>query len=552
MKFVKTQNWNLIDENLKNIYWFKYTCLNNMKRRKFEEIFYGWLDKVFKNENPNIILKFFNKKEEFVILKRKKEYLKRFKKEFSNLSSKNKKLLLTVNLNSFPKEILEMKNLKAPSLVKMVWKNLQECYEVLEREKFVKKYSYNFKDRWHVLKEFKTFENFENFIKNKKWLKTNFEKFEYYKLTKEQFLYLKEKRKFLDYFKSWFARLSLENKNILIKYWFDKLLKRKYYLKKEHFIKYFHLNKKQYLKEIERKKFLKIFWKWFSNRKEKILNKIYKLWFNKVLEILKEKYWLKTKYEKLNFIFETKEKFLFYQFWEKYGKWFSKSNNYKLKKFFIENLNWRNIKYRWKWMLKIFLFETKNNFIFDVNNSKIICPLCKNHLELSECELIRMKNTRNPWKICTKCNPKIKATSLKEDEFYEKIKSFYQWEIIRNSKKLLWNWKEIDIYLPREKIAIEYNWSFWHHNKKDNLKLEKCIEKWMEFFVAWEHTEEEDLKNLKDKIFWKEFTEDEIIVENKHYQKINWYEKVWEIPQTFEMIGNYKIWDLGKTIWKKV
>ena len=84
-------------------------------------------------------------------------------------------------------------------------------------------------------------------------------------------------------------------------------------------------------------------------------------------------------------------------------------------------------------------------------------------------------------KGCPKCSL---STSDKEKEILELIKKNYEKEIVVNDRDLL-NGKEIDIYLPEDNIAFEYNGLYWHseamgigrnyHSSKTKALLEKDI-----------------------------------------------------------------------------
>lgn len=62
---------------------------------------------------------------------------------------------------------------------------------------------------------------------------------------------------------------------------------------------------------------------------------------------------------------------------------------------------------------------------------------------------------------CPKCSHK---TSKEELELKEFIKSFYNKTILFNERGVL-NGKELDIYLPDDKIAIEYDGLYWHSDE---------------------------------------------------------------------------------------
>ena len=56
---------------------------------------------------------------------------------------------------------------------------------------------------------------------------------------------------------------------------------------------------------------------------------------------------------------------------------------------------------------------------------------------------------------------KYHSVNIQEYQIYNFIKSIYNGNVIRNSRKLLTG-REIDIYLPDKRIAIEFNGNYWH------------------------------------------------------------------------------------------
>lgn len=83
---------------------------------------------------------------------------------------------------------------------------------------------------------------------------------------------------------------------------------------------------------------------------------------------------------------------------------------------------------------------------------------------------------------CRVCHPintaQGKGTSEEEKEFIKYIESLYNGLIIRNDRSTLEN-KELDLYLPNNHIAFEFNGMYWHSEKngKDRLyHLNKSIE----------------------------------------------------------------------------
>jgi hypothetical protein len=87
-------------------------------------------------------------------------------------------------------------------------------------------------------------------------------------------------------------------------------------------------------------------------------------------------------------------------------------------------------------------------------------------------------------------------TSSGELEVSSFIKSIYEGEIVFNDRKVL-NGLELDIYLPSENIAIEFNGVYWHsHLFKDKKyhqqKALKCMEIGINLIQIWE----DDWRNL--------------------------------------------------------
>lgn len=93
-------------------------------------------------------------------------------------------------------------------------------------------------------------------------------------------------------------------------------------------------------------------------------------------------------------------------------------------------------------------------------------------------------NNKTNIEICSKCNA-IKKVDLKHRRFFcpnkcqwsneEKnivdfIKVIYKWKIIENDRNIL-NGKELDIYIPEKKLAIEYNWLMFHSIWKSTAKM---------------------------------------------------------------------------------
>ena len=98
-----------------------------------------------------------------------------------------------------------------------------------------------------------------------------------------------------------------------------------------------------------------------------------------------------------------------------------------------------------------------------------ISNFCKKHKSFK----INKQNLFNRLKygisdICTKCNPISESTRIKENEiinFISELNVNYD----RNNRKILKN-RELDIYLPDNKLGIEFDGLYWHSNKYQDSK----------------------------------------------------------------------------------
>ena len=125
---------------------------------------------------------------------------------------------------------------------------------------------------------------------------------------------------------------------------------------------------------------------------------------------------------------------------------------------------------------------------FDNRFVKLYCKICKNEFDIHR-EYFSIRHKENNV-LCTNCNPLKKHISGLEIELSNFIKSVYNSEVINNDRSLLID-KEIDIYLPNEKLAFEFNGLYWHNeqNKTKRYHLNKtndCIENGVELVHIWE------------------------------------------------------------------
>lgn len=110
---------------------------------------------------------------------------------------------------------------------------------------------------------------------------------------------------------------------------------------------------------------------------------------------------------------------------------------------------------------KKFLNKYKNYdfLVYTGNTLTIKCDICSDYYQIGRGTF----RHRDLYDIrpCTICNPLNDHTSFSETEVYEFVKSLYNGQVIRNDRKVLGG-KELDIYIPEKKLAIEFNGLYWH------------------------------------------------------------------------------------------
>jgi hypothetical protein len=116
------------------------------------------------------------------------------------------------------------------------------------------------------------------------------------------------------------------------------------------------------------------------------------------------------------------------------------------------------------------------------------CPNCKDNFNITSCQFYyRIDNTPN--QLCTKCYPISINSSLMQLDLVNFIKENYSGEIIENGKLL--HPYEVDIFLPKLNLAIEFNGIYWHSDEfKPNdyhlKKWQKSIENNINLITIWE------------------------------------------------------------------
>lgn len=94
--------------------------------------------------------------------------------------------------------------------------------------------------------------------------------------------------------------------------------------------------------------------------------------------------------------------------------------------------------------------------------------------------------------------------SIDEEEIYEFIKGIYNKDIFHSDRTILENRHELDIYIPEEKLAVEYDGIFWHNEKckPKNYHINKTLECEKQG-IHLIHIFEDEWKNPNKRLIWK-------------------------------------------------
>jgi len=140
---------------------------------------------------------------------------------------------------------------------------------------------------------------------------------------------------------------------------------------------------------------------------------------------------------------------------------------------------------------------------FEYNLRKLKHTTCNKGFEINK-ELYKLRKKRGV-EICLHCNPIKKSWSIKEKEVVDYVKSIYNDKIVENSRQII-NPYELDVYLPKLKIAIEFNGTYSHADprfykanhkiryktaqeiwERDELKNLICINSKIQLITVWEY-----------------------------------------------------------------
>ena len=116
------------------------------------------------------------------------------------------------------------------------------------------------------------------------------------------------------------------------------------------------------------------------------------------------------------------------------------------------------------------------------------CDRCGNDVVLRHC--LYYQRLHNHTDICTTCNPVAEESSGVENVMYDAIREFYKGDIVQHDRSIL-NGKELDIYIPEKKLAIEFDGLYWHDelHKENSYHLKKtqeCAKKGIQLIHVFE------------------------------------------------------------------
>lgn len=139
---------------------------------------------------------------------------------------------------------------------------------------------------------------------------------------------------------------------------------------------------------------------------------------------------------------------------------------------------------------------SKTIYINAETNVIIICPV---HGKFAQ-----MAYNHLTGRGCLKCALHEKK-SKGEKELCDFIKSIYPGEILENTRKFIGR-KELDIYLPELKLALEYNGEYWHkiHEEKEpgyhENKRQLCKDAGITLIEVWDNQWKTNAETIKKEI----------------------------------------------------
>lgn len=152
--------------------------------------------------------------------------------------------------------------------------------------------------------------------------------------------------------------------------------------------------------------------------------------------------------------------------------------------------------------------KTHENFVKEVENISPKIEILERYKSRTQNIRVRCKECGYEWNIkamyllmgrlCPECYLGYQSSFFEQCLCIALGKIYGKENILNRDKKAIG--KELDIYIPKEKTAIEYGSWYWHSNKleKDINKYMLCKEKNIKLLTIYDHYNEDDLDDLFD------------------------------------------------------
>ena len=119
--------------------------------------------------------------------------------------------------------------------------------------------------------------------------------------------------------------------------------------------------------------------------------------------------------------------------------------------------------------------------IRSTDHIRVRCPICNEFSPHNMRDIFNISDEHfKQARMCKKCFDEFSSSQC-EREIADYISTFYSGELIRNDRAVL-NGKELDLYYPEKKIAIEFNGDYWHSEEFKSVdyhynKLKLCLDR---------------------------------------------------------------------------
>ncbi len=195
------------------------------------------------------------------------------------------------------------------------------------------------------------------------------------------------------------------------------------------------------------------------------------------------------------------------------------SKQTKLEKY--GNENYLNIEKRIQTRVENNIIKTENklkDLIFDhqlpielidvsnPNSWKFKCNNCQKEFEITSQTFFNRWEMFGDDHFCTICYPRLRTgSSIQETELRNYIKSVYNGEVSKKGVKKIIGLHELDIWLPKIRLAFEFNGDFWHSilcrdQNYHYWKTNKCEEKNVELIYIYELDWQNKRQLIQEKI----------------------------------------------------